>query len=743
VGIKIVQAAQTSDYDLRGIALDVTRKTGVLIRQSKKGADIESPESRLRQESLVPVAAALRGDGDRSNIILYDEGSGVSGAKGYDQRPELSRLYMDIANGVIGSIVVARADRLFRDKHFRNVSMFTELAERQRIMVIVPGRTVYDFTKTKDLQAFQREMQEAYSYIATQISYMQDTRRQKIQRGLYGGGNLPAPYAIERATAKDQRVPVIYRPWQQIAIELFERFRDYDYVQARMAHYIDEHPYVFPFPTANDVQRYLFRTLMRRMPGGYTFSSSHSIRRYFSNLALGGYARIGRDTEGNVLFLADAFEAAIPMELLGPSFAAITGHYPDGTPWDHRRLVIRTHAKKPSLEESQALLHGVLESEDGQVFYYGFTTKKTSLPVYACNKDMTRDGQLLKGRSGIMQRDRAWSVACEELDRIVVMRLSDLVRYDGDMSARIKAFWDHRTSQGVDHAQLLKLQIEKAEAQIRRIDKLLTDPVTPLSAETERRYIESLRETDSDVQRLRSTLAKQQAECRDPTEIVANFYSVLSNVASQFPRLSLDSQKRVMRQVIREITLNRLSAHIFLLRVEWQNGIAVRPDIALVWRGKGARIGYQWAPEEEAALRACYPDKSQVEIMRALPRRAWQSIRHYASSLGLRRVSYTTNSAGVNVYHATMSYDDLETVAGLVSDPEQQGRLREVADSLARQTARGGLSAHWCLPLNAVSYASSAISSEHAQAPFGDSLILTAAPTESSGLDQARDSFTE
>ena len=74
MGIKIMQTARMPDYDLRGVILDLTRKTGVLIRQSKKGADIESPESRLRQESLVPVAVALRGDADQSNIILYDEG---------------------------------------------------------------------------------------------------------------------------------------------------------------------------------------------------------------------------------------------------------------------------------------------------------------------------------------------------------------------------------------------------------------------------------------------------------------------------------------------------------------------------------------------------------------------------------------------------------------------------------------------------------------------------------------------
>jgi DNA invertase Pin-like site-specific DNA recombinase len=255
MGIRIAQTARTPGYDLRGMTLDLTRKTGVLIRQSKKGADVESPESPRRQESLVPIAVALRGDTDQSQIVLYDEGSGDSGTKGYDQRPELSRLYVDIANGTIGSIVVARADRLFRDKHLRNVGIFTELAKRQRIMVIVPGRTVFDFTKTKDLQVFQREMQEAYSYIATQVTYVQDDRRQKIERGIYGGGNLPAPYAIERTTGKDRRVPVIYRPWQQIAVELFERFRDYDYVQARIAHYIEELPCVFPYPSADDLQR--------------------------------------------------------------------------------------------------------------------------------------------------------------------------------------------------------------------------------------------------------------------------------------------------------------------------------------------------------------------------------------------------------------------------------------------------------------------------------------------------------
>jgi hypothetical protein len=218
---------------------------------------------------------------------------------------------------------------------------------------------------------------------------------------------------------------------------------------------------------------------------------------------------------------------------------------------------------------------------------------------------------------------------------------------------------------------------------------------------------------------------------------------VLANLAAQFPRLSLDSQKRVMLQVIREITLNTLSAHLFLLRVEWQKGIAVRPDIALIWRGKEARIGYQWTPEEEAALRATYSDQSQLEIMRALPRRVWQSIREHASGLGLRRVNYATDATGVNPYHATMSYDDLEAVANLVTDPQQQERVREVANSLARKTAPGGLSAHWWLPLDLISYAGSAAIQEDTDILFSEILLPVSRGADSGDMAHGGDDFIE
>ncbi|GCE27421.1 hypothetical protein KDA_29050 [Dictyobacter alpinus] len=178
MAIKILHTAQGTKYDLAGISVDLKRKTGVLIRQSRKKSDKNHYEGRLRQEMMVSVAIEIRGDEDNSNILLYDEGAGISGTKGYDERPKLSELYIDIANDLVGSLVIARADRLFRDEHFRNVSMFIDLAEKKKLKVIVPGNTVYDFVIKKDVQAFRKEMQDAYNYLSTQILYLTETRQQ-------------------------------------------------------------------------------------------------------------------------------------------------------------------------------------------------------------------------------------------------------------------------------------------------------------------------------------------------------------------------------------------------------------------------------------------------------------------------------------------------------------------------------------------------------------------------------------
>src|ERR1700682_3887145 len=105
MAVKIISVhTPTQVYNLTNIRFDLSRKTAVLIRQSKKKSDIDHYESRMLQENLILIAMKLRGETDTTNILVFDEGAGISGTKGYDERKKLSELYLAIANGIVGSL---------------------------------------------------------------------------------------------------------------------------------------------------------------------------------------------------------------------------------------------------------------------------------------------------------------------------------------------------------------------------------------------------------------------------------------------------------------------------------------------------------------------------------------------------------------------------------------------------------------------------------------------------------------
>lgn len=172
--------------------IDETRAIAVLVRQSKSGADTAQAESRETQLALQDYAKLLYRK-HAPDVRLYDEKSGVSGQRRIDQRPELDRLYRDMKNGLIGTLVLVREDRLFRNKHMDQVGVFTRLTEEKKIKLIVPPISsiahhveetrLYDFTNYQDLQAFQEKMKEAYAYIEGPIKHAQQCKQNKADKG--------------------------------------------------------------------------------------------------------------------------------------------------------------------------------------------------------------------------------------------------------------------------------------------------------------------------------------------------------------------------------------------------------------------------------------------------------------------------------------------------------------------------------------------------------------------------------
>src|SRR6266516_2435725 len=330
-------------------------------------------------------------------------------------------------------------------------------------------------------------MHDAYSYIATHVKYMNDTRNQKMHRGKWGGNALPAPYVIDRSVWKDDQVPIIYQPWLEPAINLFTHFKAHDFSIAHICRYIESVPYLFPVPLLEDTKRYLFRTNMRFVSNGYTLSSLSSVKWYLSNLTLGGYAKVGEDEEGNELLLPNTFDAAVPFDLLDECYAAITGHHIDGTLFEGQRDTRRYMRCNP---QGSGLLFpsSILTSDQGHVS----TDVKDEKGCYLCFKGLTQAGYTLKTRSGIISYKNLWSLSGSELDKIIIYRLFELAEQDSDMADRVKAIFDSMKGQEEDEAKLLKKQIEQTRKQIDRYDFLLTDTSVPLDKETAKIYAASL-----------------------------------------------------------------------------------------------------------------------------------------------------------------------------------------------------------------------------------------------------------
>lgn len=201
--------------------IDRKRATAVLVRQSKTGADTAMAESRETQLGLQDYARLLYGE-DEPDVRLFDEGAGVSGQKRIDPRKVLDHLYQLMHKGIIGTVVLAREDRLFRNKYMDQVGAFTKLAEEKKVKVIVPPissastdeRTrVYDFTSYRDLCAFQDKMREAYGYIEGHVKYMHLCQQNKADKGGYDGRALPPGLAV-RGKKQDQII-VIYELWAE------------------------------------------------------------------------------------------------------------------------------------------------------------------------------------------------------------------------------------------------------------------------------------------------------------------------------------------------------------------------------------------------------------------------------------------------------------------------------------------------------------------------------------------------
>ena len=185
-----------------------------------------------------------------------------------------------------------------------------------------------------------------------------------------------------------------------------------------------------------------------------------------------------------------------------------------------------------------------------------------------------------------------------------------------------------------------------------------------------------------------------------------------------------------MSKLVKRVIVNNLSPHLFYLYIIWQDGIATRPDVALLWRGMPVSDTQEWSEEDNALVRAYWPKGQQREVLKLFPLRTWTSIKKQANTIGVHRSKeLKSGSQKVNPYHETMTYKDLETAmqfthadclqdetallfygsleeASQYDEEEGNAYICEIVNELAATTRKGKMTAYWPWSVEVVGFSS-------------------------------------
>jgi hypothetical protein len=606
--------------------IDRKRATAALVRQSKDGADTAQAESRITQLELIDYGKLLYGD-DEPDVRLYDEGAGVSGQKRIDERKVLDQLYQDMHKGIIGTVIVTREDRLFRNKHMDQVGAFTKLAEEKKIKVIVPpissaateDRTrVYDFTVYHDLRDFQDKMREAYAYIEGHVKYMHRCKQGKADKGGYDGRVLPPGFAVKGK--KGEQEIVIYEDWAGEIRKLALRARALSWNMGKLTREVAAKVFLFPEIPDGDRERYLFKTNVHHIKGvGYKPLDPNTLKCWLTNVMYIGWWQPLLDKPDTI---TDHHDAILDYELFAEGYAALTGYTLDGEPVERNRSVIRLQETRETPLE--LLLHGKLlvkSPKPGLKAYISPDTHRGK-PYYigTCSRDSE------------MRKVKFLHLAAEPFDSAVISRLKALEAADRNIQERVKTALEQVYNQQSEdfvsiHAQLEAIRKQLVDNARKRMKTSDEDPMYAMVEE----------ERDGLMQTQKALEAKKKnLGIMDSPEEIAMLHSLLGNFDQVWVELPFEKKQRAFNILINRIEIEMVSMHWLRLSIDWLDAISPRVDIAYIWKSGSSRAG-AFSEEEDTILRLHYYDTPKMEILKLLPKRSWAAIGVEAARLELRR----------------------------------------------------------------------------------------------------------
>lgn len=544
----------------------------------------------------------------KENLIIYDEDAVVSGRKRMDERKGFIRMLDDIINERIKAIFVVDVDRLFRDKWGTEYSKFMEICEKYGVLVITPDM-IYDFSIDWHVSMFRQRCQMAADYLKYQIEKrLNEGKRYLWRRGVYLGNALPIGYLIDQdPKSKNYRNFTPYQPHARIVAELFDRFYELGANLAQLWQEVQRKSVLFPDFEEWVPADLVKRCSLRKVQGGYHISYT-GLRRLLCREIYAGYLVFDGVVHENHHY------PIVKKERFFYAFEHLSPHKMDGN--DNPEVVLRKHARY-TRRGTTALLKDIIKtSEEGKEVYATPIRNRDYYTIRTPQHDIT----YYKAHIRVSDVDQAFT---------------EILFQMASLTPRIEEY-----RQYARHIKQVHEEAEKRRlAQLEAIRKHMANLEEKLARLKNPKLIEKIdmlyTKAQADEKRL-----QQPTPGAASVEKAMEVSEMLHDLKGNWPDIPYDHRVSFIKLVTKEVVLDLLSPNIFQLTVRWT--APAWGEVVAIEERSGKLANAHWTPEELNILCALPAKATAEEIMQAVPRRSFISIRDQTYKLGLALPSIRT-----------------------------------------------------------------------------------------------------
>ncbi len=688
------QNEQTIERHLR-----INDPSAIYARRSDPTAkDKNKDKSQSREMQTDDLIIWCKKQGWKETLLsTYFADLGLSGTLRPDQRPDMLRLFDDIDAGKLdnGTIICFQENRLFRDETQIYYNQFIDKCLQHNILVVVisPRLIIYDLRDEVLKEMLRAKLKEAAEYIPRHIKGWLHPARERAawEYGEWAGmGSLPPGFIVDYdPKSETYKKPVPYWPHVEKSKEMFQLFMELGGDISLFHNRLRKSPIVYPeFEPWVDRKNVNTFQLSKYSGGGYYLKSERALENLLTHSLHYGYRSVNgvirRDELGEKI---REFEPVMELELLDFAYYRLAKTDFDGNPIQNSRR--RRYFHQDS-DGQFGLLKDRIISNQGEV-----RTHRDRLYTDEGSCEIGRYVIAIDHDDYLCHLVKDISIACGELDEIIVKRLMEHVR---DISKKRESIETYQ--------QQVNAIRERRQSRMRQLEKSVKDidrkqaGLTLSSGSVELEIEEAKQASDTDkLERLhrrkeliteqidileteRRTLIQTKADIEKEAEKdYGSLDEELEELEKFWPDYTFERRRTLINFAIREVVIDSMSTHWIRIQVLWLHEEWGREEM-FYRRRRGKQR--EWTDEEKRIVKENYLSLPKMQLMALLPDRTWKSIRIVASDVCKDKGRRKRQGDAIPRWAEDYSHSDLtfmreQNIEGNVSytnwaSPSQQSR---------------------------------------------------------------------